>query len=141
MKFPAALLLLVLLVAISPLPAETITVTVNTKITYKDRAEERLDISSAQNAVGDTVLMPIGLNGERLISLQWYEEPAGNKLVYVKVQDPTVILPGVANESGITASAPLTTFSGTFPYTPGKKIKIYQAPRYTIWLQIDADKE
>jgi len=113
------------------LNAESVIVTV----VYKGSEEQAY---SVQGIKGTDVLLPIITNKSILLKADW---SGSDKELYLNLQDPAIILPGQASATSTTFPGPLTVFSTRFPYAVGKKQLVYKAPDYSVWIQIDQDKE
>jgi len=132
-----ALVLLAIGLMFTPLfkvEAATVTVTV----VYK--SEERQ--YSVPGILGHSVWFPIQPANQPLIfRADWGGSEDGVKTLLVSLQDPAVMLPGLASENYSTTPGPLTVFSASFPFVSGKRFLVYKEPIYSLWLQFDEDKK
>lgn len=131
---PAFLVLGLIFTQLLTLEAATITVTV----AYKDEEQQY----SVPEFLGHAVWFPIQPASTRLIfRADWGGSEDGVKTLLVSLQDPAVLLPGLASESYSTPPVPLTVFSASYPFVTGKRILVYKEPIYSLWLQFDEDKK
>jgi hypothetical protein len=59
----------------------------------------------------------------------------------VSIDDPSIVIPGVAwANGGGCQSGPLTIYSATIPLQHGKRVLIFKTSKYSIWIQYDPTK-